>query len=99
MEKQLKCKEISLVIFIDEFENFLAKKPKEIYGLGFFSCNEKDMNVLNKRLKERIPEKIHLRDEKTRESLYETVKKVASFLKNCKEKNIWWWSSFPRPRY
>ena len=86
MKKQLKCEEISLITFIDEFGNFLAKRPKDIYGLGFFSCNEKDMSVLNKRLKERIPKKIHLREEETKETLCETVKKVASFLKNCNEK-------------
>ena len=85
-QKPLKCKEISLITFIDEFGNFLAKSPKEPYGLGFFSCNEKDMNVLNKRLKERIPKKIHLREEETKETLYKTVKKVASFLKNCNKK-------------
>ena len=78
--------EIPLTTFIDEFGDFLARKPNRAYGLGFFTCNEKDMITINKRLRKDIPEKIHLRKEKTPESLYRTVEKVASFLTNCKEK-------------
>ena len=81
---------VSFIVFIDEFgDDILARNPKKPYGFGFFVCrgNEEDIKELhqfNEELIKYIPQKIHLRKYK-KDECHEIVKKVSSFLSNCKK--------------
>lgn len=77
---------VKLIAFIDDFGDILARDPKAPYGLGCFVCRQEDADILNNDLvKNYIPQKIHLREYKTKEKLSETIEKTCSFFKNCKK--------------
>ena len=75
---------VTVSVFIDEFGNILERNPKKPFGWGYFVCRTEDEVFLDKKLANCIPQKIHLKDCKSQNELYKTVKDVADFLNSCK---------------
>ena len=77
--------QINITAYVDDFGSVLDTNSIEPFGMGFFICENKDIEPFNEQLKEQISEKIHLGISRgnTQKDMENMVRKIDIFLNNC----------------